>query len=102
MLIDEAEADKRPHGGETIAPGNLLAFGVIAARVVDRHFIDAVAFLQDLGGNLRLEIEAIALDLDAMDDFRAKCLVAGLHIGQHVVVEDVRHQGQEFVANIVM
>src|SRR5690349_2375373 len=87
-LIHEAEAEERPHGGEAVAPGDLLAFSIVAARIIDRHLVDAVALLQHLGGNLRFEIEAIALDLDALDDLRAKRLVAGLHVGEDVVVED--------------
>src|SRR5579862_97354 len=63
--ICEAEAYQRPQRCEAIAPGDLLALGVVASGVINGYLIDAIAAFEHLGRDLRLEVEAVAADLHA-------------------------------------
>ena len=59
QLLDEAVFEQHPERHEAGRPRDLLAFIVAAAGVGDRHFVDAVAALEDLRGDLRLDAEAV-------------------------------------------
>src|SRR5689334_12747281 len=48
--VRKAETDQRPHRREAISPGNLLALGIVASSVVDRHLVYTVALLEHLRG----------------------------------------------------
>src|SRR5437867_4712615 len=59
-----------PQRGEGVLEADLLAFLVGAPGVTDRHFVDAPGWpapAGDLGGELRLEAEAVRLQLDPFE-----------------------------------
>src|SRR5215475_3175787 len=62
--IHEAVLDQRPDGRKAVAPGDLLAFRKIASVIRDRHLVEFMFALEHLGGDLRLEIEAVRPDLE--------------------------------------
>src|SRR6266699_3906855 len=78
----KAILEQDPERHDAIAPGNLLALVVTTAVVSNRHFVDAITALEDLGGDLRLDAEPVALQLKRPQDFHPHRLVAGLHVGQ--------------------
>src|SRR5262249_838051 len=84
--IHESIFDQGPDGRETVAPGDFLAFRKIAAVIRDRHLIEFVFALEDFGGDLRLEIEAVRPDLEVFDHVGAEDFVTGLHIRENRVV----------------
>ena len=53
---------------------DFLAFFVAAVAVADRQFENPVAQPRDLGGDLRLEAEAVLLDLDLLSTSRRNTL----------------------------
>ena len=57
--LGEPVLQQHPQRDEAVAPGDLLALFVAAAVVGDRHFVDAVAALEDLRRQLRLDAEAV-------------------------------------------
>ena len=90
-----------PEGADAVAPADLLALVVGAARVGDADLVDRAAELRDLGRDLRLEAEAVLFDRDALEHLAAEDLVAGLHVGQVQVREHVRERGEHAVADVV-
>src|SRR4029077_16665682 len=52
-------------------------------------------------GDFGFEAEAVGANLNALQDFLAKNLVASLHVGEFQVGEDVGEQGEEFVGDVV-
>ena len=60
-LIDESVLHQRPQGREAVLPGDLLALGVVAPLVGDRHLVDARPALEELGRDLGLDAEALAV-----------------------------------------
>src|SRR5215813_9262521 len=73
--IHKSVFDQGPDGRDTIAPGNFLAFRKISAVIRDRHLVEFVIALEDLGGDLGLEIEAVRSDLDVFDHVGAENFV---------------------------
>ena len=94
---------ERADGAEAVAPRDLLAFGVGAAVVGDRHLVEADvrAEAQDLRGQLGLDPEVVGDQVQAADEVAAERLVADLHVGDRRVVEHVGQQRQEAVAGVV-
>ena len=67
--IELPVAQDAVEGAEGVLQADLLAFLVGAAGVADGDLVDApgrVPLLGDLGGDLRLEAEAVGLELDAL------------------------------------
>src|SRR5689334_9374155 len=89
VLPDDVE---RPHA---ILPANLLALFVGAPVVADGHLEDAPAAARHLGGDLRLETEAVLFHGDGADDLGAEGLVAGLHVGEVQVARHVAQRGEQ-------
>ncbi len=73
----------------TVTPADLFALIVIAPAVGDRNFIDAVVLFCDFRGDLRLEIEAVAFDGDALENVRLEDFVADFHIRQVEIGEHI-------------
>ena len=101
--LEEAEAHERADGAEAVAPRDLLALGVRAAVVGDRHLVEADAGPepQHLGGELRLDPEVVGDRVQVADEVAAEGLVADLHVGDRRVVEHVGQQREEAVAGVV-
>jgi hypothetical protein len=57
--------------------------------------------LEDFRRNFGLDAEAVGLQVEAVEDLAAQHLVAGFHVRQHRVVEDVRNQRQQLIPEIV-
>src|ERR1700693_5702405 len=64
---------------DPISPGQLLAFLAAACVVADRHLMDAVTKLEDASGDLRFNVETVALQVEPLPELCAQHLVAGLH-----------------------
>ena len=76
-------------GSQAVLPADLLARAVVAARVGDGNLVDPASQLGQLHGDLGLKPEARRLKLDLPEDLAPDDLVAGLHIGQVEVGENV-------------
>src|SRR5579864_1973714 len=100
-LTGNPEPDQGPQRAEPVLPGDLLAFVELAAVVGDRHLVDAIAATKDLGRDLRLEVKAVGDDRDAVEDLAVEELVAGLHVRDRRVVENVGDQRQHPVTDPV-
>src|ERR1035437_977273 len=74
-LIHESIFDEAEEGRKTVPPTDFLPFVGLASRVGDGHLIDAVASLENLGGNLRLELKAARPQRDASDQISGNQLV---------------------------
>src|SRR5215813_11857595 len=97
--IHESIFDQGPDGRETVAPGDFLAFRKIAAIIRDRHLVEFVFALEDFGGDLRLEIEAVRPDLEVFDHVGAEDFVTGLHIRENRVVKQIGDEREHLVAD---
>src|SRR5688500_12533691 len=93
--LGEAVLDEDPERDHTVAPRNLLALFVTTPVVRDWHLVHAVPALEDLRRYLRLDAEAVAVERKRPEHFDPHRFVAGLHVGQRGVVEDVGQKGEE-------
>ena len=93
--------EQRPCGRHRVTEANLLSLRVVAAAVGDRHLEDAAPQFGDLDGDLRLEAKPIRSQRDALEELGSEDLVAGLHVGEVQVRQDVRHQRQDPVRHRV-
>src|SRR5262245_14126134 len=93
----KAALEEGVDGVEAVGPADLLAL-VDAPRVVaDRDFDDAAPREQEVGGELRLEVEADAAEPHAVERLAPEHLVGGLHGGEPREEPGVGHEGQEQV-----
>src|SRR3954452_1457434 len=74
-----AHAQQDPDRAEAVAPGDVLALGVGAAVVGDRHLVDAQLPAADPAGDLGLDPEVVLAQRQRLQHLGAKRLVAGLH-----------------------
>src|SRR5690349_18526428 len=74
-LAEEVVLDDAVEGTEAVPHADLLALGVRPPVVRDADLEDAHVHLGHLGGDLRLEAEAVLLDGDGLDDLAAEGLV---------------------------
>jgi hypothetical protein len=98
-LSPEAVLENAVDGADAVSPADFFAFFVGAAVVGNGNFVDGDLELGDLGGDFRLEAEAVFLDGDFFEDVALEDLVAGLHISEVQVGEHVGHEGEELVAH---
>ena len=81
---------------DAVAPADVLPFGVRPAVIGDRHFVDPGARLREPRGELRLDPEPLTTEPQgSFRVSRANGLVAGLHVGQVQIVQDVREPCQD-------
>src|SRR4051794_16944004 len=99
--VGKAELGKRPQRRETVAPSDLLALVELATGVGDRDFVDADLPLQDLRGDLGLDVEAVAPQAEVGHELPVDELVTRLHVGERRVVQHVGDQREETVADPV-
>src|SRR5437016_4299161 len=92
--VGKAELGQRPQGREAVEPRDLLAFVELAARVGDRYLVDPDAALQNLRGDLRLDVEAVGTQVEVEHQRPVDELVTRLHVGERRVVEHVRDERQ--------
>ena len=107
MLVLDVDLVRDPepeHGGEradAVAPADLLALLVGPARVADRDLEDPRLALRELDRELGLEAEVVRDDWDRLEQGGADGLVAGLHVRQVHVRDQVRQEREEPVADLV-
>src|SRR5262245_39578328 len=97
--IHKSVFDQGPDGRKTVAPRDFLAFRKIVAVIRDRHLVELVFALENFGGDLRLEIEAVRPDLEVFDHVGAEDFVTGLHVREDRVVKHVGEQREHLVAD---
>src|SRR5215510_14134187 len=78
----------------TVAPLDLLALGLRPGLEANGQLLDAVAALQEPGGDLGLDFEAAGCQTQRSRDVGSHDLVAGLHVRQRRPEEYVRRGGQ--------
>src|SRR6266566_875090 len=94
---EQADAQEDADRLEAVPPCDLLPLCVGAAVVGNRKLVNAQLPLADLRRDLRFDAEVVLAEVERAQDLRAESLIAGLHIRERGVVEDVRQQGQEAV-----
>ena len=82
-------AGNRPQRANAVFPADLLAFGVRPARIADRHFENAAAALGELDASSGSTSNVELCQRNALQQVRAHHLVAGLHVGQVQVADQV-------------
>src|SRR3954449_5888721 len=97
--VGKAELGKGPECRKSVAPGDLLALVELATGVRDRGLVDADPALQDLRGDLRLDVEAVAAQPEVEEQLAVDQLVTRLHVGERRVVEHVGNERQEAVTH---
>src|SRR2546421_5873145 len=97
MSAEQADAQKDADRLEAVPPCDLLPLCIGATVVGDRKLVHTQLPLTDLRRDLRLDAEVVLAEIERAQNLRAERLVAGFHIGERGVVEDVRQQGQEAV-----
>ena len=100
-IVEEPVLEQRPDRRHRVLPADLLPLGHGAPVIADRHLVEPDVPLRQLGRQLRLDAEAIAVQRRLLEDVGPDGLVAGLHVRQVDVVEDVGHPGQEVVRDPV-
>jgi hypothetical protein len=100
-LVGKAEADDTPKSLDTVFPGDFLAFFVGAAGIGDGDFVDAPVPFCDFRRDFRLEAETIGFELNTLENFAAEDFVAGLHVGEFEIGEDVGKQGEHFIGDVM-
>ena len=86
---------------QAIFPPNFLSLFIAAAMIGNANFVEPQIALGQFACYLRLEAEAILLDLNAFQNITAKHLIARFHISEIQVGEHVRDEGEKPVANAV-
>ena len=71
---------------------------VVAGVVADRKFLDLVAQVRQLGGDLGLEAEPLLLDFHLCEYLTSEDFVAGFHVGEFLTGNRVRGSRQSPVA----
>ena len=96
--VEKTEFENEPEGFDTVSPVDVLTLGIGSAVVADRHLIDSCAPLGKAGGDLRLESESIAGQSKTLENISSHRLVTSLHVGEIEIVDHVRQQGENPVA----
>src|SRR6266545_788338 len=104
LSIEQPVAHDAVERLQRVFQADFLALFVRSARIAHRNLVNAprgAALLGDLRGDLRLEAEAVRLELNALQHLAAENLVAGLHVRQVQVREHVRQRRQHLVGDVV-
>lgn len=99
--VSKAIFNQSPNRRKGVFQFDLLTFAVFAGVEADRHLIDARLALEDFGGKLGFKIEAPGLDRDPIYYLPAEDLIACLHIRQDIVIQDIGHQREQLVRELV-
>ena len=83
---------QRPQRLYAILPGDFLALSIRPPGITDRQFENSRIPFCQLDGDFRLESESVALQRNAFQQVRPDHLVAGFHVRQIQVGDDVRQQ----------
>src|SRR5690606_10941740 len=97
--VCEAVLEERPGGGDGVPAGDLLTLIKVAPVIGDRHLDQPIAALGNLGGDLRLKVEAPRMERDVGNHVGTEGLVAGLHVGQVEVVQHIGQHGEDEIAD---
>ena len=97
----QAVAGHRPGGQEAVLEVDLLALGVGAGPVADRHLEDDQPLAQEVGGQLHLHGEGLGGQRQAPERLAGEHLVAGVHVRQVAVEGHVDHQVEQPVGDPV-
>src|SRR2546423_13441489 len=92
---NEPVLHERPQRGDPVLPRDLLPLAELATGVRDRHLVDPDAAPENLGRELRLEVEPVGPKLHAVEHAAIEQLVAGLHVRERAGVQHVRDERQE-------
>src|SRR6266446_3663640 len=84
---------------KAVLPIDLLAFTVIATRIVDTSFVKAKPTARQLGGQFGLDAKTVGGQRQALDALAAEDLVTGFHVREIEVAEHVREQRKESVGH---
>ncbi|OQA85578.1 MAG: hypothetical protein BWY31_01860 [Lentisphaerae bacterium ADurb.Bin242] len=84
-----------PQALKTVEPFDFFPFGNLARKVGNGDFADLESHAQQLGGDLRLPFELVAVDGNGTDQLAVERLVAGGFVGQVRVVKQVDPVGQQ-------
>src|SRR5581483_8847422 len=95
----QVELHDVPDRGHPVLPADLLALGVRAARVGNRHFEDSRAGLRQAGRDLGLEAEPIRRQAERSRQIPADGLVARLHVREVEIREHVAEHGEHAVTD---
>mgnify|MGYP007061446028 CR=1 FL=1 len=83
-------------------PRDLLSLRIAPAVIGYGDFIDAPLFVSaDLGGDFRFDGEIVGFDPEGVEDLFPEHLVAGLHVGEGRIVEEIRQEGEKPVSELV-
>src|SRR4051812_12291919 len=98
-LSPQVVANDVAYRSNTVSPRDLFALRVRPTVVGDGDLVHNARALCNLGGNLRLESEALTFNYDVLNDRPSEHLVAGLHVSEVEVGEGIRHDCQDAVAD---
>ena len=82
---------------ESIMPADLLAGGFRAGVDLHRQFDNPMASQQELGRNLRFDIEPVRFEVERARHLQRHHLVAGLHVGNPAAAHDIGERCQRAV-----
>src|SRR5437762_3023439 len=95
----ERVLDESAERGEAVLQPDLLALRLRPPEVGDRHFEDSEPGASHLDGELGVDAEPLRFEVERRNDPPMERLVAGRHVRQVQIGEDVRDQGQEPVSD---
>ena len=98
MRSESGVTEDRPQRADAVAPSDLLPFAVGSARIADRHFENPRAALGQLDGQLGLDVKRGAFERNALQQPRPHHLVAGLHVGEVQVADQIAQESQQLVS----
>jgi hypothetical protein len=99
--VGKTKADDAPQGLDAVFPGDLFAFFIGTAGIRNGDFVNPPVAFCDFGGDFRFKPEAVGFQLDSLQDFAAENLVAGFHVRELEVGEDVGEKSEHLVGNVV-
>src|SRR5712671_14208 len=94
-LVKEPVTKDKPQRRNAVFPPDLFALRVIAAGIVDAGLVETIPATGQLRGQLRLEAEPVGGQLHAFDALPPENFVAGFHVGEVEIAEQVREQREK-------
>src|SRR5580700_2220086 len=90
-----------PERAHPVLPTYLFSFAIGSAGIADGHFEDSAAAFGKFDRQFRLYIESRAFERNALEQASANHFVASLHVRQVEIRDDVAHESQKFVSELV-